>query len=369
LSRRFSGKKGSKTGKAAAGDVSKGGNGGRGKVTIERIARISGYSVSTVSRAIRNDSSANKKTADRIRAVARELNYFPNLLAKGLRQRRTHTIGIIFNDLNNPFYSEILSEMTGLLNEKNFSVFICHSRYDPELERNNIVSLLSKKVDGIIISPISNRIDNVTLLRDNDIKTVFIDSPPYYRDMSYVYTDHGSGVEAACEYLIGNGHREIMLFAGPKEKLMPAPFVKGYRRSLERHGIPVRSGLLLEAEKLTIECGYETFKRLLAGGVPGKRLNFTGIIAQNDLLAIGVYRVARELGFGIPDNYSIVGYDNIEVSSALSPPLTTVHQSRKRLGSESVRILLQNIENESRAAGVVRIAPNLVIRGSVRKIN
>jgi DNA-binding LacI/PurR family transcriptional regulator len=342
---------------------------GRGKVTIERIARISGCSPSTVSRALRNDPAANRKTAERVRAVARELNYFPNLLAKGLRQNRTHTIGVIFNDINNPFYTEILSEMAELLNEKNYSMFICHSRYDPERERNNIISLLSKKVDGIIISPISTRFDNMTLLRDNDVRTVFIDSPPYYRDGSYVYTDHQKGVKAACEYLVKNGHRNNLLFVGPKEKLMPAPFVKGYRKTLEKHAIPFRGGLILEAEELTIECGYETFKRLLTGGVPGKLLDFTGIITQNDLLAIGVYRVAQELGFRIPDNYSIVGYDNIEVSSALSPPLTTVHQSRKRLGRESVRILLQNIENDSRDARVVSIEPHLVLRGSVRKIN
>jgi DNA-binding LacI/PurR family transcriptional regulator len=248
-------------------------------------------------------------------------------------------------------------------------MFICSSRYDPERERNNIISVLSKKVDGIIISPTSTRIDNIALLRDNDVQTVFIDSPPYYKDRSYVYTDHRKGVEAACEFLINNGHRNNMLFVGPKEKLMPAPFVKGYRKTLEKHGIPFRAGLLLEAEALTIECGYETFKRLLTGGVPGKLLDFTGIVTQNDLLAIGIYRVAQELGFRIPDNYSIVGYDNIEVSSTLSPPLTTVHQSRKRLGRESVRILLQNIENGTRVARVVSIEPHLVLRGSVRKIN
>jgi LacI family transcriptional regulator len=355
--------------KKAAPSSPRGGKQSRGKVTIEHIARISDCSPSTVSRALRNDPAANRKTADRVRAVARELNYFPNLLAKGLRQNRTRTIGIIFNDLNNPFYTEILSEMAELLNEKNYSVFICHSHYDPERERNNIISLLSKKVDGIIISPISTRIDNITLLRDNDVETVFIDSPPYYKDRSYVYTDHQKGVEEACGHLIRNGHRNNLLFVGPKEKLMPAPFVRGYRKTLEKHGIPFRAGLLLEADELTIECGYETFKRLLTGGAPGKLLDFTGIITQNDLLAIGIYRVARELGFRIPDNYSIVGYDNIEVSSALSPPLTTVHQSRKRLGRESVRILLQNIENDSRETKVVSIEPHLVLRGSVRKIN
>ncbi len=137
--------------------------------------------------------------------------------------------------------------------------------------------------------------------------------------------------------------------------------------SMSRREMPQAS--ILEADALTIECGYDTFKRLLTGGMPGKLLDFTAIITQNDLLAIGVYRVAQELGFKIPDNYSIVGYDNIEVSSALSPPLTTVHQSGKRLGRESVKMLLQNIENGSREARVLSIEPHLVLRGSVRNIN
>jgi len=339
------------------------------KLTIEHIAKITKYSASTVSRALRNDLAAKGETAAKIREVARKLNYFPNLLAKGLRQNKTGTIGIIFNDLNNPFYTEILSEMAEVLNEKNYSMFICYSHYDPERERKNIISLLSKKVDGIIISPIGARSENIRLIRENRVETVFIDSLPAYKDRSYVYTDHRKGVETAAEYLIKNGHRKILLYIGPREKFMADHFIKGYRKTLGKYGIPAKEQNVLEAAQLSIECGYETFKRLLTGDRPGKNPDFTGIITQSDLLAIGVYKTARELGIAIPDNYSIVGYDNIEVTSALSPPLTTVHQSRKRIGRESVNILLNNIENGASEVKVVGIEPYIVIRGSVRKIN
>jgi LacI family transcriptional regulator len=340
------------------------------RVTIKYIAEKAGVSLSTVSRALRNDPAASPKTVARILKIARELNYYPNLLAKGLRQDRTHTIGIIFNDLNNPFYTEILSEIGEILHRKKYSSFICYSHYDAGRERNNIVSLLSKRVDGILISPIDEKSENIELLSRSDIETVIIDSYPYFKDKSYVYSDHRRGVELATEFLIKNGHRNILLMTAPaQEKIKATHFIKGYIHTLKMHNIPVREELIIESENLSIENGYETFKKLLTENIKGKNIDFTGIVTISDLIAIGIYKVANELGFSIPGNYSIVGYDNIEVTSALSPPLTTIHQPRKRIGRESVTLLLDSIEQEESVVQKISFEPHLVMRGSVRNIN
>jgi LacI family transcriptional regulator len=340
------------------------------RVTIKYIAEQAGVSVSTVSRALRNDPAASIKTKRRILEIAQQLNYYPNLLAKGLRQNKTYTVGIIFNDPNNPFYTEILCEIGEILNEKNYSSFICYSHYDAERERKNIVSLLSKRVDGIIISPIDEKSENLNLLTQNNIETIIIDSFPYFKDKNYVYSDHKKGVELATEYLIKNGHRYILLITAPaQEKVKATHFINGYTNTLKRFNIEIHDELIIQSEELSIESGYETFKSLLTENVERKNLDFTGIITISDLLAIGIYKVANELGFGIPGNYSIIGYDNIEVTSALSPPLTTIHQPRKRIGRESITLLLDNIENEKKEIKEIGFEPHIVIRGSVRNIN
>lgn len=337
------------------------------KVTIKDIAKFAGVSVSTVSRALRNDPTASPKTIKRILKIARKLNYYPDSFAKGLRQKRTNTIGIIFNDLNNPFYTEILSEIGEILNKKNYSMFICYSHYDFERERKNVLSLLSKRVDGVIISPIDDKSENIKLLTDN-IETVLIDCYPFFEGNSYVYTEHGKGAEIATEYLIKNGHQDILLFTGPFDSFLANNFLNGYIQTLKNNNIKVQNDFIVRCNELSIDSGYKTFKSLLTNSF-GKNINFTGIITISDLLAVGVYKVANELGFSIPGNYSIIGYDNIEITSALSPPLTTMHQPRKRIGRESVRILLNNIENENIDIRKVAYKPHIVVRGSVRKLN
>lgn len=339
------------------------------KVTIKHIAKVAGVSVSTVSRALRNDPAASPKTVNRILTIAERLNYYPDSLAKSLRQKKTNTIGIIFNDLNNPFYTEILSEIGESLHHKNYSMFICYSHWDFERERQNIRSLLSKRVDGVIISPIDDKSENIKLLYNNRIETVLIDCYPYFEFGNYVYTEHGKGAEIATEYLIKNGHTDILLFTGPYNSFLANHFLNGYKNTLRKYNIKIRDELIVRCNELSIQSGYETFKSILTKNDAGKYFDFTGIITISDLLAVGIYKVANELGFNIPGNYSIIGYDDIELTSALSPPLTTMHQPRKRIGRESLRILLDNIEKEKREIEKIAFEPHIVVRGSVRKLN
>jgi len=339
------------------------------KITIKEVAKAAGVSVSTVSRALRNDPYANVNTTKKVLEIAKRLNYYPNSLAKNLRQKRTQTIGVILNDLHHPFFTEILSEIGKVLNKKNYSMLICYSNWNLEQEKKNIFSLLSKRVDGVIISPVIDESENIKLLSDNKIESVLIDCYPYFKDKSYVYTEHGKGAEIATEYLIKNGHQGILLFTGPLHTSLEKSFVNGYINTLEKYGIQVRDEFIVRSNELSIESAYKTFKKLIIENSRGISTEFTGIVTICDLFAIGVYKVANEVGFNIPGNYSVIGYDNIVVTSALSPPLTTIHQPRNEVGSESVKILLNNIENENKELKTISFKPYLVVRGSVRKLN
>jgi LacI family transcriptional regulator, galactose operon repressor len=340
----------------------------RKKVTIREIAEVANVSLSTVSRALRGDPRAKRGTVERVLQVARDLNYYPDSLAKSLRQSRTNTIGIIFNDLNNPFYSEILGVIGATLNNSSYSMIISYSHYDAAQERANIMSMLSKRVDGIILSPINDQTENVRLLEENGVEYVLIDCFPRFPGTSYVYSDHGMGARIATEHLISRGHRDILLLTGPPSRCMHGAFIDNYKKALEENGIAVRPALVVHAEDLSIESGYQSFKRLLAGSAESPNLEFSAVVTISDLLAIGIYKLANELKFRIPDDYSVVGYDNIEIASVLSPPLTTIHQPRKRIGLESLRMLLHNIEHEEKERKAVALPPHLVKRGSVRSL-
>ena len=338
------------------------------KVTIKHIAERAGVSVATVSRALKDDVGTSLSTKEKVLKIASELNYQPNSLAQGLRQKKTGTIGIIFNDLNNPFYTETLNEISSLLNEKNYSMIICPSNYDMASEKKNILSLISRRVDGIIMSPTDEKSENLHILTENNVETVLIDCIPQFEDKSYVYTDHLKGFALAIEYIISNGHRDILFMLSKQDGGLVEHLVNVYKNTLETHQLTFKKELIIYADKLTIESGYNAFKRLLTEDVTGKLLNFTSIVTMNDLLALGIYKVANELGINIPGNYSIIGYDNIETASVVSPPLTTIHQSRKRIGRESVRILLENIQTRHSQKQRICFEPYIVVRGSVRSL-
>ena len=340
----------------------------RKKVTIKHIAELAGVSVATVSRALKDDSSASLKTKEKVLRIANEQNYHPNSLAKGLREKKTGTVGIIFNDLNNPFYTETLNEISSQLYERNYSLIICPSNYDAESEKKNILSLISRRVDGIIMSPIDENSENLKILSDNHMETVLIDCIPHFEDKSYVYTDHLRGFELAIEHVISNGHREILFMMSRQDRSLVTHLVTVYKKTLQKHNLVYKEELIIYADKLTIESGYRAFKSLLTEDVQGKLLNFTSIITMNDLLALGVYKVANELGINIPGNYSIIGYDDIETASVVSPPLTTIHQSRKRIGRESVNLLLENIGKRPQDKKRICFEPYIVARGSIRSL-
>jgi DNA-binding LacI/PurR family transcriptional regulator len=187
--------------------------------------------------------------------------------------------------------------------------------------------------------------------------------------MSYVYTDHNKISRIATEYLIKNGHTDILVLTGPYKNSLVNDFITGHLQTLKSYGIQIKKDLIMNADAHSIESGYNAFRNLLTNNSSKKNIHFSAIITNSDLIAIGIYWVSNELRINIPDNYSIVSCDNIKFINSLTPPLTTVHQPRKRIGTESIRILLYNINNEDKKLiEKIGFDPYLVVRGSVRNI-
>jgi DNA-binding LacI/PurR family transcriptional regulator len=223
-------------------------------------------------------------------------------------------------------------------------------------------------VDGIIMSPIDSDGETIDLLARHKVETVFIDCLPRLRNQCYIFTDQTRGIQLAVEYVIKNGHRGILLMVCRQDAQICDLFVRTYQRLHGEYNLRSVRERIVYTDQLSIESGYRTFKNILTRNLLGKNIDFTAIVTMNDLLAIGIYKAANELGMDIPGNFSVIGYDDIEMSSALNPPLTTVHQSRRRIGAESVKRLLSNIEAPKKNRGNVVFDPFIVRRGSVKNI-
>jgi LacI family transcriptional regulator len=336
------------------------------KITIKHIAEIAGVSFSTVGKALRNDPVVNVKTKEKILKIAAEIRYYPNLLAKGLKNKTTKTVGIILNDLKNPFYSDIYKVIGDILNERDYTMLLCDSNYDESLERKNIITMLSKGVDGVIISPVNENSENVQLILESGLKAVFIDSRLELPGINYVYVNHEKAATLAAEYLIDMGHRRILLLNGPQNLSSSQHFLKGYRHAISARGIEPAQELITFNE-ISIECGARTLKNLYEKKKTGE-LNFTAVMSLSDLLAIGVYEAAKEARIRLPEDLSVVGYDNIFATNYIVPPLTTIHQPKKRTGVQSITILLDSISSSSFDTKKIVIDPVLVERESVRRV-
>lgn len=336
------------------------------KVTIKHIAELAGVSFSTVAKALRNDPVVNIKTREKIQKLAKEKNYYPNLLAKGLKNQRTKTIGIILNDLKNPFYSEIYKVIGDILSEHDYTMLLCDSDYNEKLERKNIIAMLSNGVEGLIISPINENSDNIRFIIESGLKTVFIDSLPEFSHINYVYVNHEKAAFLAAEHLIKMGHRNILLLNGPYELSSSQHFLRGYKQALLNYSIEYKEELVTFNE-ISIDSGVNALEKIYENR-SGITSPFSAIMSLSDVLAIGVYEAEKKFHFRIPDDISVVGYDNIFATKYLHPPLTTVHQPKRRTGVQSIGILLDQMTSTAYNYQKIVIDPFLVNRGSVKKI-
>lgn len=337
------------------------------KVTIKHIAQAAGVSFSTVGKALHNDPLVNKETMKKIIRIAGELNYYPNLLAKGLRNKKTETIGVIFNDLKNPVYSEIIKAIEEILNNLNFTMLLCDSNFQEKLEKKNIVTMLSKDVAGIIISPVNEKSENIQLIAENNLKAVFLDCTPDYPGISYVYVNHERAAFLATEYLIKNGHNNILLLNGPCGLSSAQHFLKGYLKAFSFYGL-IPADNLIKSINISIAGGRSIFKTLYKCKKDSGRTDFTAIVTLSDLIAMGTYKAARELSLKIPEDFSIIGYDNIFCSEILDPPLTSVNYPKTITGKTGINMLIDQINNRENKSKTIIIEPGLVKRDSVKKI-
>jgi LacI family transcriptional regulator len=328
----------------------------RGKVTIRHVAMRAGVAVGTVSHYLNRSAPVADGTGRRIQRTIDRLGYRPDLGARGLRVRRTLSVGLLLPNISNPFYSEVAREVEHALWEKGFQTLLCDSSGDPERERTHLDGLESRRVDGVLLIRSTGRaVPRAEPERRTGIPVVYVDRAVVGRHS--VTSDNRMGGELAARHLAELGHRRFGVLAGEKAVVNVQQRLQGFRQEMDRHGLSMAQGAMVNGPQ-ALELGYEVERLVRLDPRP------TAIFATNDIVAIGAWRRLLELGFRIPQEISLVGFDDIEMSRLLFPPLTTVSQDKAAMGRQAAALLLRLMQGEDLPPAHTLVAPRLVVRGS-----
>jgi len=329
------------------------------KVTQYVVAEKAGVSANTVSRVINNKPDVNPKTRKRILKIINKLNYTPNLLAKSLKTGKTKTIGVIVSNLYNPFFSQVLCGIDEILNGKEYSIIICNSNNDYNREEKAIVTLIQKRVDGILITPVGEKSLDIAYMQKTKVPFVLIMSHFKTTNTDYVGFNDKIGSFQATQHLISRGHRKILYLGGPSYFSLAKERLYGHKKALVTHGIKVDQKLLKEIVNPNMEEGYKIVKKILS-----KEFDFTAITTFNDYIAIGTLKAILERNLKVPEDIAIIGYDDIEFASLSVVPLTTIQLPKYLLGRKAAELLLTKMTERKRKYQRIFLEPNLIIRSS-----
>jgi len=327
-------------------------------ITLDDIARISGYSKSTVSRALRGDMSVKSKTREKIEKTAKRLGYTPNIIARSLRSRKTCTIGVVIADICNPFFPNVVRGIEDAAREKGYHIILCNTDEEYEKEKEAIETLVQKRVDGLLIAPAQKRFDDLLELKRKDIPFVLIGRHFDPIQMDYVVSDDVRGAFIATDYLIKKGHKRILFINGPSYISSAKERMMGYKKAFSENELKFDEKLIKEGA-LKMEDGYRITKEMLAS-----KLDFTAIFAYSDLVAFGIIKALKEKKYKIPNDVAVVGYDNINLGFSAELPLTTVHIPKYELGTEGMKLLVTKINTQMDEPQKVVLKTKLIIRDS-----
>ena len=334
--------------------------------TIEDIAKRSGFSVSTVSRVLNKEAGKHRisdRTQQLILKVAQELKYRPNQLARSLRLKRTHTIGLVVPDISNPFFAYVTRSIQTSVHRIGYSLVVCDTDENLDLEIEHTNLLLSKGVDGLIIMPVGQKCDHLRRVMKEGVPFVLVDRSFDDLDADAVIVDNYRGAYEAVEHLISHGHRRIGIIQGLPNTSTSVRRLQGYKDALRKHSIPLAEDLIV-GNSFRRENGYLETKVLLSMPDPP-----TAIFATSDLITLGVLEAIDEGGLRIPDDISLVVFDDVDFGPFLKCPLTTVAQPKENMGELAVKILVERIKDSRRKEGKrIVLKPTLVVRNSVKEI-
>ena len=338
-----------------------------GDPTLKKIAAESGVSVPTVSRVLSGKGERyriSQTTIELVNRIAKELNYTPNFLASSLRLKRTFTLGLIIPDISNPFFSSLARSVEKATRRGGYSIILCDSEETTKIEIESFKLLESRKVDGLIVSPVGQESRHFLAGNEPRVPMVLVDR--YFPELNipFVTSDSYHGAFDAVTHLIDNGHRRIACIQGLHDTSSNIDRVRGYVDAHNKRFLEVDESLIV-GDNFGEENGYIEAKLLIR-----RAQRPTAIFCVGNLISLGVLRALAEEGLSIPQDISLISFDDHPYFSFLSPPITTVAQQNKELGRIAAKLLLERIESpDNHESGGIFVPTKLLIRDSVRSLH
>ena len=330
------------------------------QITIKDLALRLNISVSTVSRALRNAADVNPKTKEKVQMLADELDYEPNALAKSLVQKRTHIIGIIVPKLDMQFFASAIRGVQEEAYNRGYNVLIAQSNENYELEVDNLQSMVTSRLDGLIVS-LSRKTKDFShfdkVIR-RSIPLVLFDRATKNVDSSKVLADDIEGAYAATEHLIEQGYKRIAHIAGPKNLEITQRRLKGFYDAMRTNNMEIENDYIIHCN-LTNEDANLKARRLMSLPKPPD-----AIFAVNDPVAIELMKVIKEIGLNMPFHVGVVGFNNEPISELLTPKLTSVNIPSQKMGHNAAQILIDQIEDDNIRIITETLPCELIIRES-----
>lgn len=325
------------------------------KPTIKDVARDAGVSLGTVSRVLGKNATVNRAIRLRVEEVIEKLGYSPSSLGRSLRLNKSDIIGLVIPDITNPFFAELAKHLEVLASAVGYSVLLANTHDDPEAEKTQIKSLLGRVPAGIVIAPVSNSLVSERLSKD--MVCVTIDRP--LAGHSLVSVDNIEGGRLAAEHLLTLGHIRIGYIGGPRTTEVSLLRLKGFSDAIAtaagRFGKDVE--LTVVEGQFDYKSGEEMGRKLLSVPV---EIRPTAIATANDQQAIGLLRCSRDMGIRVPEDLSIIGFDDIPLASLVLPRLTTVRQPIQEIAEIAIRAVL----GRGAIDGPILLSPRIVVRES-----
>jgi len=327
--------------------------------TIIDVASRAGVSKSVVSRVIRGEASVSPTSRAAVMAAAEALGYRTNAVARSLVQRRTYNVGVMVSDLHNIFFAEVLDGLYAAAAERGYRTLITTGNRDPVAEERALEQLLELRADGIVLAG-ARLAPEVVGAAARSVPIALVGSDLRLRDVDVVVDDDFRGAELAVEHLAGLGHRDIALIDGG-EGAGAAERRAGYRAAMDAAGLSRHARV--EPGDFTEGGGYEGARRLLA-----RSRRPTAIFASNDQSAVGALDAINEAGLAVPQDVSLIGYDNTALAALRHISLTTIHQPRHQIGEMAMKAVVRRIEHPGSPARRHVLAPKLIVRDTTAKL-
>lgn len=337
----------------------------KNRINMSDVAKACSVSIGTVSRALANDQKINIETRKRIKKVAKELGYVPNIFARNLSKKSSNIIGIVIPDITNPFFAEVAKSIENFAREKGFSIFLCNTNLSIENEKIYIEKLYSYQVDGIIILPVSFEIDHILKRFPPKDNIVFLNCiPTNLAESNYVITDDYKIIYSALNYLVNIGHKKISYFGGEENLFSNATRKQSFLKIMEQFNL---KPILVNKNRESYLNEYNIIEEIKNDLITATELP-TAIVTYNDNLALNTIQAIEEIGLRVPGDISVIGIDDISIAKLYNVQLSTVAQDITEIGIKSAEIMINKIIGQSEEYEQFVLDPKLVIRKSTRSI-